>query len=281
MTNSSLFYFFGGFVKIYDFLNYKEFVQNWILLQPKKGHGSLNKIAKALGVHSTLISHIFNGDKELNLEQGLKLCKFLDLNKKESQFLILLIQYSRAGSDDLKKFLKEQIEVIQEDALELKNRLKTTGHFSEEDRGRFYSNWYYSAIRLATDIKNYRSSIEISKALNLPEDVVVKVLSFLTSTGLCVKKDQKYFIGPTATHVEAGSPFVTNHHRNWRLKAIERHLSLSSTELAFTSPLTMSETDCKLLKKKIINFIEDAQTLVAKSPPEELRCLNIDWIKII
>lgn len=267
-------------MKIYDYIDYKKFVNDWIMTQPSEGRGLFRKIASYLNVHSTLVSHIFKGQKDLSLEQGFQLSKFLELNKNETEYFLLQLNWARAGSISLKDHYRSQLEEKQEAALDLKNRIKKNVVFTEEEQGRFYSNWYFSAVRLATDLPGINTSEKIAKHLKLSESLVIKVLNFLTDTGLCIKKNDKYHIGPGMTHIEALSPFVLSHHKNWRLKALERHHDLSSTEVAFTFPVTISEADSKLLKKRIVDFIEETQKLVTKSPSEELRCLNIDWVKI-
>ena len=256
-------------MSIFDHSNYKEFTNAWIASHPSGGRGMFRKIAVHLNVHSTLISHIFKGSKELSLEQGINLCSFLELTRPETDYFLLLLNHARSGSQQLKNYYRQLIEAKQEEAQDLKNRIKKSADFTPEARGHFYSNWYYSAVRMCTDIPNLNTPEKIAEYLGLPFALVLKTLNFLVEHGLCVKKNGKYHIGPAMTHVESNSPFVLSHHKNWRLKAIDRHPQLSPSEISFTFPVTVSASDAKAIRAKII-----------KSPSEEVRCLNIDWLKI-
>ena len=42
-------------VKVFDYLNYKDFVRDFLQALPKRGHGQFLKIAKALNIHTTIV----------------------------------------------------------------------------------------------------------------------------------------------------------------------------------------------------------------------------------
>lgn len=264
-------------MKIFDYENYKDFVNDWIISRPKKGHGEFQKMAKAISIHPTLVSHIFRGEKDFTLEQALKFARYLRLKEMESDYFLLLVQYRRAGTFELQTFLKRQIKTIKEKANQLVNRIQRNKILSEEDKALFYSNWYYSGIRLLTSLKGKHTQKNIAEFYNLPIDLVEDVLKFLEERDLCLLKDGKYFIGPAITHLDANSPFISSHHRNWRLKSMEKHAKLGPTELSFSAPLTISKEDAMKVRILLLEFIEDLSERVKVSESEEIMNINIDW----
>jgi hypothetical protein len=57
------------------------------------------------------------------------------------------------------------------------------------------------------------------------------------------------------THIEDSSPLVARHHRNWRIKAMERHPVMKpKTELAYTAPMTLAESDVLKIRDGRRNF---------------------------
>ena len=53
-------------------------------------------------VHTTLLSHVFRGTKHLTAEQGCALASFLRLAELDTDYLLALIEGSRAGTFELK-----------------------------------------------------------------------------------------------------------------------------------------------------------------------------------
>lgn len=271
-------------MKIFQFEDYKEYVNDWINARPKKGRGEFLKIATKLNIHPTLVSHIFRGNKDLTLEQATLLSDYLHLNNLETDYFLLMVQIARAGSYQLKNILQRQINQIRSEALELVNQIPKKRHLSEEEKAIFYSSWPFTAISVLTSIEKYQTAEEIHKYFDqLPPKVINTVLDFLVSKGLCVFDGKKYGIGQTITHLEANSPFIGRHHTNWRLKTIERHNhphKLSEHEISYTAPLTISEKDAKKIREEIVNLIKKVVDTVKDTDPEKLLCLNIDWMEI-
>ncbi|WP_413586768.1 TIGR02147 family protein [Bdellovibrio sp. HCB274] len=266
-------------MQIFDFHDYKLCVNSWIEQQSRGGHGQLRQMALHLDVNSVVMSQIFRGDRELTLEQALSLSKYMGHSDLERDYFLLLVQHARAGTHDLKDVLKNQLEAIRESALALKNRVKHQ-KFRDEDKATFYSQWYYSAIRLGVSIPGLNSASSIAQHLNLDRALVTRVVEFLSSHGLIVESKGKLDIGPQVTHVGHDSPFVNRHHSNWRLKGLQALESVSDKDLFYTGPMALSEDAAKEIRKLLIEVVEKSTKKAATSDSEVLRCLNIDWFGV-
>lgn len=268
-------------MNLFEYDDYKQYVNDWISSRPKRGRGQLLKISEYLRIHSTLASHIFRGDKELSNEQAIELSNYLGHDELAEEYFLVLVQLRRAGSDKLKRSLIKQKEKIQEKTLKIVNRIRHQKVLSEEDKAIFYSNWYYSAIRLVTSFKPIQSAEDLYQLFNLPPLLIDQVLDFLVSRHLCQFDGKTYSLGPSITHLENTSPHIVRHHANWRLKAMERHPLIEKEELVFSAPLSISKADAKVFREKLIKVIGELRDTVEKSAPEQLMILNLDWVQLL
>lgn len=267
-------------MNIFDYEDYKKYVNFRVSQLPKKGRGYFLKMANFLAVSSVTVSQIFKGDRNLTVEQACELSEYFGFTELESDYFVALVEHERAGSHKLKKLIQRRLESLKAKSSELKHRLRYDKQISEEAKATFYSQWFYSASRLLTAVAGHHTPEEISRYLDLPIKQINEVLQFLAANGLCREKNGLYHIGPTTTHIGADHPLASRHHINWRLQSIERISHLSASELCFTLPNAISDKYLKLIRKELVDAIEKISKLVTESPAETLTCLNIDLFKV-
>lgn len=268
-------------MRIYDFIDYKKYVNARLEMMPKQGRGEYARIAIAANANKATISQIFKGEKHLSPEQAIRVAQHFTLSPKETSFFLLLVNYQKAGSADLQQHLKNEIDHAIEINRELSERLPKTRELSPEERAVFYSSWMYSAVRVLSSIPPFHTKAEIAKRLRLPHPLLDQILETLLQTGLCVEKDGKILPGPQSTFLPAKSPLVSRHHGNWRIKAMERHPQLKGNEeLAYTSPLSLSSADVLKIREILAKTIERVDEIVAPSDCERIFCLNVDWFEV-
>lgn len=247
---------------------------------PNKGYGQMSELSRFMGVHTTLVSQILKGHKDLTTDQAILICEFFGLNSLESEYLVLLVNHDRAGNLAAKRYYKSRLQKIKEQSQNISERVTADGKLSEEQRAIFYSDWAYSAIRQSIAVPNINTAQEIGRYLDLPIEKVNAYLSFLLQTGLCKLIGKKIVVGPSNTHVESSSPWVNVHHMHWRHRAIQSLNSASALDLHYTSPVTLSASDCDVIKEKLIQLIEQVRATVDPSPSEKMYCLNLDWFQV-
>ena len=262
------------------FTNYKDFIREKIHALPKRGHGQNLKIAKLLGIHTTMVTHIFKGDSNLSTEQALKLAEYFALPELETDYFVTLVQQERAANSQSRKYFEKQLKALRSKAQDLSSRLVETKVLDEKDQAVFYSAWYYSGIRLLTATAKFESVQAISEKINLPLQTVAKVVEFLISRGLLKQEHGIFVIGETKTYVTRDSDWVTKHHLNWRLKSIEQLDHVPDDDLVYTNPITISEKDFFKVREEVVKFIEKFRSIADPSPSEQLCVLNIDWRKL-
>jgi uncharacterized protein (TIGR02147 family) len=252
-----------------------------VLQQPQKGRGCYAKMAEDLGLSAVMVSQIFNGEKNLSMEHAILLAEFLSLNAKETEYFLLLVQYEKAGSHKLQQYYKKEIQALQQHKKDNLNEVvKKDIQMSDTEKAIFYSNWLYSAVRLLTSIKGFQSIDSLTKYLQVPKDQIQNIMQFLLDKGLCVQSNKGYQMGPQRTHLEAQSPYIKSRQVSWRVKGFEKMDLHKKNHLFYTAPMSISEKQYDILRKKITDLIADFINNMPDEDPEKLACLNIDLFEL-
>ena len=265
---------------IYEFENYKKYTLKRFEALPKKGYGQLKKLSEHLEVSTTFVSQVFQGEKELSLEQAVSVCEFLNLSETESEYFLKLVSLARAGSEKLRKILKNEIMRMKARSQKVHNRLSVQKVLPDEDKAIFYSDWFYSAIRLLIGIEGFQGQEKISEYFGLHRTLVNEVLQFLLKSELIVNENGILKVGPSRTHLDSESPFIKFHHTHWRMKALEQVKYPSAEKLHYSSPMTLGRKEVETVRARLVKTIEEVGKIIDPSPNEELMCLNIDWFKV-
>lgn len=267
-------------LEVFDYTDYRNYLRDYLHSLPHRGYGQLAVISRALSLNPSTLTLVLQDQKDFTPEQANDLCEHLGFTELESQYFMNLVALSRAGKANLKTRIQSQLLQLKKRSKELKARIPPQTELSEEAKAIFYSQWYYSGVRLLTSIDGFNSVDTISSRLQLPRNTVKRVLDFLVITGLCIEHKGKFKMGPQSTHIGSDSPLVSRHHQNWRQKAIERADRISGDELIFTSPVSISRDAIPEVRKKLVRTIEDCFKIIDPSACEELMCLSLDWIKL-
>ena len=263
----------------FSYSDYRKYIQDCLPIEGEK-RGGRSKLAQALGVQTAFVSRVLHEDAHFSLEQAVDVNSFLGHTEAESEYFMLLLQWSRAGSVKLKDFFQKQIDAIQEERQIIVERLQVKNELSIADQMSYYSTWYYSAIHMMLMVKRWQNPQSISNYLGLPLSLVVSVLEFLVRIGLAIEKDGAYSIGTNRIHLGKNSPILLRHHCNWRMRAMQSMDRFSQEDLFFSGPLCLSEKDAKRLREMLLKFLENMEKLIAPSPEEAVFCMGIDYFRL-
>jgi uncharacterized protein (TIGR02147 family) len=269
-------------MSIFEFSEYRVFIKDSFQKMPRKGRGKSLELAAHLGTHATIVSQVLSGVRDFSEEQALEVCEFLQLSPIESDYFSLLVRHSVAGTAKLKAKLKSDLQKLKQTAKAISTRVSTERSLSDTERSVFYSSWIYAAARLYCSTKKEgRTLEEVAERFSISRQKAAEIIEFLERSGLCVRDDDTYAMGPQSTFVPQGSPYLLRHHTNWRLKAVQAAEVLSEEELMFTGVLSVSRADFILLREKMAGFIKEFSELVKGSPAEDVGCFNMDffWLK--
>lgn len=267
-------------MKIYKYDDYKKWVNDQVQSMAKGGRGQYRRMAEHLNTNSAIITQVFKGERELTPEQAILLADYFGISKSERQFLILLVNYSRAGSFKYKKILKEEIEVLRLASTKIITHIPQNLTLSTQAKLIFYSNWHYVAIWSLTAIEGLNTIEAIAARLKLSKKRIRDAVEFLSQHSLINEMNSKLYVGPTLLHLEEDSPLISQHHQNWRLQAFQKYSEPKLNDAFYTAPVTLSEKDAKILREKVLQFISESVNLIKDSPSEKLYCLCLDWFEV-
>ncbi len=119
----------------------------------------------------------------------------------------------------------------------------------------------------------------VAKKLQLDPKEVSDIFDFLLESGLWVRKNRRIEIGPAFIHLDHTSAFLGAHHRNWRLKAIDRQRVMDKDkEVSYSLCVALSLEDAQKIRGVILKTIEEVRKISDPSDSEVIYNLNLDWL---
>jgi predicted oxidoreductase len=178
--------------------------------------------------------------------------------------------------------LEGKLRDLSREAYRLKNQQKESFVISAADSGvgTYYSNWTLTAIHTLSSIGKFQTADQIGKRLGLPVAVAQVFLNQLQTLEFVKKEGSHYKWSSGNLHLSDDSSWISNHHLNWRLRAIDNTQKNDRAAMHYTAIQSMSEDDFEVLKKKIANFIKEFNKVSDPSEPEEAFCFSLDFFKI-
>jgi uncharacterized protein (TIGR02147 family) len=264
---------------VFEFADYRRFLKVWVKDRALVQRGQWSRMAKAIGVTSTMISQVMREDRNLSPELANELCDYIGFAEDEARHFLLLVDLARAGSVRLKERLRNQVLESQGRAATLARRLKADEAMTDTAKARFYSDWIYSGVRNASALDEQQTIDSLANRFGIPRATMNEIVHFLVENELCKSQSGIVSVGPQKTHVAADSPFVFSHHRNWRLKAVDAMRARNDADLFYTGPMSLSRELAAEIRQRIPTFLDQLYKDLGPSKSEVVRCLNIDWFE--
>lgn len=262
---------------IFEYQNYKNYLNAWLKAQPKQGRGIRSDFARAARCHSAYVSQVLSGSAQFSLEQAEQISRFLGLSRDESHYLLLLVQHARAGTSQLREIFEAQIRAALERRLSLKERLGIRT-MSEKEQPIYFGSWHFAAVHCALTVEKLTTREAIACYLDLPLARVAEVLEILVSMGIAVEGEKGRFqVGPTRIHLGHDAHMIARHHTNWRLQAMMAFERAGASDQHYSSVVSISKEDAVRIKKDLLKAIEHTKEIIKESPGEELYCFSLDF----
>lgn len=265
---------------IFSFSDYREYLKKWLNHARKHDLGNLTRLAEAAQVHTTFLSNVVSGNKNLSLDQATLISEFIKHTPIECDYFFALIEIERAGSVKLKKYWQAKKNKLIDERKKLSSRIGAHRELNDSDRAIYFSSWIYSAIFAAVFINDGQSLDQTAKMFSISREKAESYLNFLVTTGICRLNDSLYLPGETFVYVANESPFVVKHHTNWRIKGIQKMDSRTAEELFVTAPVSLAKSDVPKIREIMAQALQQAMQICKDSKAEEVVCLNIDFFRV-
>jgi uncharacterized protein (TIGR02147 family) len=224
---------------IYDYLNYRVFLRELYDFKKLTGNYSYRTFSRLAGFRSSnFIKLIMDGERNLSTVGIHKFAKGFKLNKSSTQFFECLVHFNQAKTVDEKNHYYARI-------LQSKNHLEAKP--LEVSQYRYFSNWYYVALRELVGLKSFREDPNwINRMLGskLSYEDIHEAVTVLLELGLVFRNEQKCLKlteAKIATSSDIESLAVFNFHQEMIAKAKEA-LEKTPSSLRDISALTVSVT---------------------------------------
>jgi uncharacterized protein (TIGR02147 family) len=262
---------------VFQYKDYRAFLNAWIEAQP--GRGTKIRLSEAMGISPSMMSLVLKGDKTLSPEQATELIEYLSLNDLEGDYFLVMLEIDRAGSHKLKQRLNKKKETLLKASNEISSRIQKDRELTEDQKSIYYSSWLYTGLRNLSACSNTQTLRKISEHLAIPVEVLQPIVDFLIENDLCKLEKGELTYNAKSIHLGSASPYVNQHHKNWRNKAFEKMDLRKEQDLFFTGPMSLSKEACEEIRKLLPTFIQQVMKVAGPSDSEVVSCLNIDWFE--
>ena len=264
---------------VFDYKDYKEYL---IAVTGGKRSRKGVKLAfsKVLRCQTSFISQVIHGNLHLSQEQAIDIGIFLSLTRDELQYFQLIVQKSRAGTENLKKFIDNQISELMEKRLNVISRLGKKATLTKNQQAIYYSSWTFAAVHVACMIPGMGEPLKLIKELNISKQQLIKVIDFLEKSNLIVKTSLGYKATESIVRINKYSSSIIPHHSNWRKKAMESLDFEDLNDLHFSGVYCLDTQAALKIKDKLLEELKNVVKNIEKAPSKKMMVLTLDWFEI-
>jgi uncharacterized protein (TIGR02147 family) len=265
---------------LYNFTDYRDYLSKYLEDRRKNERGVQTKLSEALNCQPAYVSKVLSMGAHFSLEQSEAASEFCNHTQNEKHFFLLLVQYTRAGTNSLRKYFSQQMEEIKTKQKSLKEHMALDKVSDLETQLEYYGHWKTAAIHVLLTIPQFRNRNAIAAKLHLPVADVNGAIDFLKSKGMVQEIRGELRVGTVGLHLGADSPVIRQHHSNWRIKAMDSINRAKSQDLHYSSVVSMSQADFEQIRAELVKWISRFRQEVESSKEETLVAIGIDYFNV-
>ncbi len=170
-------------VNIFEYYDYHKFLRD--IYEERKREDSrfsFRFIGNRVGIDAGYLVKVLNGQKNVAAESVPKFCVFLKFNKRQADYLELLVLFGKAKSDSEIKYYFEK----------LLSYVEFKSSRVDVDKYEFYRKWYYTAVRELIGFHGFSGDYSGLGKMVVPAITpgeAKKAVSLLDRLGFIRKKD--------------------------------------------------------------------------------------------
>jgi len=242
--------------------------------------GIKSQFANALRVQPAYLSQVLSTKHQLSLEQADFANQFFDHDQEEAGYFILLVSRDRAGTESLRKHYERQLQQILKRRMNVIERVGKKVELSDDRKGIYYSSWLYAAIHIACTIPHFRTRRALVERLRFPPETISQILDFLVESQLLKKVQDEYFTTENWVSLGRDSPFICQHHFNWKQKALENIELQTEQDLHFSGIYSLDTKVFNKIHDLFLRFLKEQTTTIASAKEEDLYILSADFFRV-
>ena len=262
-------------ISIFNYKDYKQFLRKATAVR-----GQLSRLATAAGCHPSYLSQAVHNKVHLTPDQTLGIARHLNLSENETDFFLALVDHARAGTKELRSLLERKMHELRAKHENITHRLRRTELDVARNQAFYFSKWIWSAVHVLTAIPDFQSTTAIGERLGMSRNRALALLTELERSGFVRREEGRWKYSGGELHLPHHSPYVVQHHSNWRGQAILNAQLAGPDNIHFTGVYALSKADVAVLKEKMLKLLEEISQTVAPSSEEEAVCILCDFFTV-
>lgn len=261
-------------MNIFEFLDYKKY------LKARLSKGEKANFANFIGCAPSYLSQVISGKPEISMEHGMRANRYFDHSEVQSKFFLLLLQFSKAGSQELKDFLHKQIREMQALSREVKEQISGAEELGPEEKSIYYSSWVYPALHILLALPEARDTRAIAKKLDITTSEAENRIAELLQLGIVAKTKHGFEVNAKRLHLTPDSPLLMQYHSQSRIKALELITKNKKGNLHYSSYISMTQEDAEKIRNLILSNIKEVESIYRPSEPKTVYGFNLDYFEL-
>lgn len=172
---------------IFAYTDYRQFIKDACEEARKvKPFFSYRYIAQKTGLKSVgFISWVVSGKRNMSASLTHKVAAILKLGKREADYFELLVNHNQAKTTEERQYYLERLLAFR----------STRAAIVDHDRDKYYSRWYYSAVRELVALTRIHDESQISKLLQpfISRSEANEALQLLSRLGIIRLNKDKFY----------------------------------------------------------------------------------------
>jgi uncharacterized protein (TIGR02147 family) len=157
-------------VRIFDYLEYREYLDNWYSAKKQDcSWFSFKVFGKGVGLDPSQVYRILAGKLHVSKAAASRFVDYLQLDKREEQYFLLLIDFAKTKSETKAKELFQSILAMR----------GSRSHLLKNEQFRMYEEWYHPVVRSLINVLEISDNYEVLARSVSPALQVAQVKSSL------------------------------------------------------------------------------------------------------
>lgn len=264
---------------LFEYTHYRSALNAIVEYRSERG-GTQAELARAMNCQAAYFSQVLKGRAELTEDQLIALCEFLELDEKQSDFFLLLLRLSRAGTPKLRAYLQKQIErMIQKSEL-VEARVPSSEVEANRALGIYYcSSWIPSVLHLATSCESLQTVKALKARFGIDEATIEFHLRELEKFGLVTFEKGRWAYAGSSFHFPRSSPF------DLQIQLARRQMVMNSipfrreADMNYSVVFSADEEAIREIRKQLLKAIEKIHKTFEPAPGADVYSICIDLFK--
>ena len=219
----------------FKYISYKGFLQDLVKFREERGQ-TRAELAKAMGCQAAYFSQVLKAKADLTEDHGIKLCRHLKLNAAETEYFLLILRLSRAGTQALSEYLEEQRLKLKKTHDEIEGRVQSRKNRWTTEREIYYcSSWIPSTLHTATSCESYQTVSTLSRRFDLDPSLVEGHLHALEKFGLIQFNEGRWIFQGASMHFPKNTPLDQAFQLNHRVHAMHALAAKKEEEIHYAA----------------------------------------------